>query len=213
MLTLVTDPVEAGLATSLARPGGNITGMSLMTPELSGKRLALLKEVVPTLSRAAILRSSSTPSYRLLLSETETAGRALGVQLQVAEVRGPTDFDRAFAVIARERVGALVVLPDAMFRNQMKRINHFAATSRLPTVYGFREFVESGGLMSYGPDVSDMHRQAATFVDGILKGAKPAHLPIEQPSKFEFVFNRKTANALGLTIPQAVLARVDHMIE
>lgn len=129
------------------------------------------------------------------------------------EVRGPTDFDRAFAVITRERVGGLVVPPDAMFRNQARRINDFAATSRLPTVYGFREFVEAGGLMSYGPDVPEMFREAATFVDRILKGAKPAHLPIEQPSKFEFVINRKTANALGLTIPQPVLSRADQIIE
>ena len=213
VLTLVTDPVEGGLVASLARPGGNVTGMSMMSPELSGKRLAMLKEVVPTLSRVAILRSSSTPSFRLLLGETETAARALGVQVQVVEVREPTDFDRAFSVITRERVGALVVLPDAMFRNQRKRIVDFAATNRLPTVYAFREFVESGGLMSYGPDLPDMHRQVATFVDRILKGAKPADLPIEQPSTFEFVVNRKALNALGLTVPQHVLFRADRVIE
>src|SRR5262245_6699440 len=213
VMTLVSDPVEDHIVTSLARPGGNVTGLSLMHPELSGKRLGLLKEVSPRVSRVAVFWSSSTPAYRVILSETETAARALGVQLRVVEVRGPTDFDGAFAAITKERVGALVVLPDAMFRNQHRRIIDLAAKNRLPAMYWSRELVDGGGLMAYGANFPDVFRQAATFVDKILKGAKPGDLPIEQPARLELAVNLKTAKALGLTIPPSVLGRADHVIE
>jgi putative ABC transport system substrate-binding protein len=213
VMTLVTDPVESGVVASLARPGGNVTGLSLMHPELSGKRLALLKEVIPRIFRVAVFWSSSTPSYRLVLRETEAAARALGMQLQVVEVRGASDFDSAFSSITKERVGGLVVLPDAMFRNQQKRILDLAAKSRLPAVYWSRELVDAGGLMAYGANIPDVYRQAATFVDKILKGAKPADLAIEQPAKLELVINLKTAKALGLTIPPSLLQRADQVIE
>jgi len=213
VMTLVSDPVEDHIVTSLARPGGNVTGLSLMHPELSGKRLAFLKEVVAKLTRVAVFWSSSTPAYGLVLSETETAARALRVHLRVVEVRGPKDFDSAFAAITRERIGALVVLPDAMFRNQHTRIIELAAKNRLPAMYWSRELVDAGGLMAYGASFPNVFRQAATFVDKILKGAKPGDLPIEQPARLELAVNLKTAKALGLTIPPSVLGRADHVIE
>jgi ABC-type uncharacterized transport system substrate-binding protein len=213
VMTLVTDPVESGIVASLARPGRNVTGLSLMHPELSAKRVALLKEVVPKLSRVAVLWSPSTASYRKVLGETQTAAHALGLQLRAVEVRDPTDFDSAFSAIARERAGALVVLPDALFRDQQRRILDLAAKSRLPAIYWSRDLVEAGGLMAYGANFPDVFRQAATFVDKILKGAKPADLPVEQPAKFELVINLKTAKALGLTIPQSLLVRADQIIE
>ena len=213
VMTLVSDPVEDGLVASLARPGRNVTGLSLMHPELSAKRIALLKEVVPKLSRVAVLWSPSTASYRKVLGETQTAAHALGLQLRAVEVRDPTDFDSAFSAIARERAGALVVLPDARFRDQQRRILDLAAKSRLPAIYWSRDLVEAGGLMAYGANFPDVFRQAAIFVDKILRGAKPADLPVEQPAKFELVINLKTAKALRLTIPQSVLGRADQVIE
>ena len=213
VMTLVTDPVESGIVASLARPGGNITGLSLMHPELTGKRLALLKEVVPKVRRVGVFWSAATPSYRLLLSETETAARSLRLQLYVVEVRGPTDFDNAFSAITRDRVGALVLLPDVLFRNQQKRILDLAAKHQLPAMYWSRELVDAGGLMAYGANIPDQYRQAATVVDKILKGAKPGDLPIEQPAKLELVINVKTAKALRLTIPQSVLVRADYVVE
>jgi putative ABC transport system substrate-binding protein len=178
-----------------------------MHPELSAKRLALLKEAIPKLSRVAVFWSSSTQARRLVLNETETAARALGVQLRVVEVRGPTDIDSAFAAIAREHVGALVVLPDPMFRNQQRRIFDLTAKGRLPTMYWSRELVDAGGLMAYGANIPDVCRQAAIFVDKILKGAKPGDLPIEQPAKLELVINLKTATALGLVVSRFVWKR------
>lgn len=213
VMTLVADPVESGVVASLARPGGNVTGLSLMQHDLSRKRLELLKEVIPTVSRVAAFWSSSTPSYRLVLRETEAAAQALGLQLQVVEVRGPTDFENAFSRIARERVGGLLVLPDAMFRNQQRRIFDLAAKSRLPAMYWSRELVDAGGLMAYGANVVDIHRQAAAVVDKILKGAKPGDLPIEQPTKLELVVNVRTAKTLGLMIPPSLLQRADRVIE
>jgi putative ABC transport system substrate-binding protein len=213
VMTLVSDPVEDGVVASLARPGQNVTGLSLMHPELSAKRVALLKEVVPKLSRVAVLWSPSTASYRKVLGEMQTAANALGLQLRSVEVRGPTDFDSAFSAIVRERAGALVVLPDALFRDHQRRILDLAATSRLPAIYWSRDLVESGGLMAYGANLPDVLRQAASFVDKILKGAKPANLPIEQPAKLELVINMKTAKALRLTIPPSILSRADSAIE
>ena len=213
VLTLVTDPVGDGFAASLARPGGNVTGLSMMHPELSGKRLALLKDIVPKASRVAVLRSSSTPLYAQLLRETEVAARTLGVQLQVVMVRDPGEFDNAFATLARDHAQALLWLPDQMFRNHLRRILDLTAKSRLPALYWSQEPVEAGGLVSYGANIPEMYRHAAIFVDKILKGAKPAELPIEQPTKFELAINLKTARALGLTIPHSVLLRADHVIE
>jgi putative tryptophan/tyrosine transport system substrate-binding protein len=213
VLTLVSDPVKSGLVGSLARPGGNVTGLSLMHPDLTGKRLELLKEVIPKLSRVAVLSNSANPIIPPLLRETEAAARALGIQLQVVEVRGPTEFDGAFSAMTRDRAGALVVLPDGIFQNERRRIAALAVKSRLPAMYAWREAVEDGGLMSYGASVPDIFRRAATYVDKILKGAKPAELPVEQPIKFEFVINLKAAKQISLTIPPNVLARADKVIK
>jgi putative ABC transport system substrate-binding protein len=210
------DPVTIGLVTSLARPGGNVTGLSLLAPELVGKRLELLKQAVPGVSRVAALWQPGFVGERTekdMLKEVEVAARALGVQLQFVEARGPADFDRAFSDMTRARAGALTVLGSAMFANERRRLVDLAAKNRLPGVYGFREYVDAGGLMAYGPNVADLFRRAATYVDRILKGAKPSDLPVEQPTKFEFVINLKTAKALGLTIPQTLLQRADHVIE
>ena len=210
------DPVTSGLVTSLARPGGNVTGLSNLAPELVGKCLELLKQAVPEVSRVAVLWQPGAIGERTekdRLKRAEVAARALGVQLQVVEARGPADFDRAFSDMTRARAGALTALPSAMFVSERRRLVGLAATNRLPAVYNAREFVDAGGLMSYGPNVADMFRRAATYVDKILKGTKPADLPVEQPTKFELVINLKTAKALGLTIPQSVLARADEVVE
>ena len=212
VMTVVSDPVESGLVGSLARPGGNVTGLSLMHPELSGKRLELLKEVIPKLSRVAVLSNLSNPIIPPLLRETEAAARAVGVQLQVVEVRGPIELDSAFGAMTRDRAGALVVLPDGTFQNERRRIAALAAKGRLPTMYAWREAVDDGGLMAYGASVPDILRRAATYVDKILKGTKPADLPVEQPLKFELVINLKTAKKISLTVPQSVLYRADKVI-
>jgi putative ABC transport system substrate-binding protein len=210
---ITTDPVETGLVASLARPGGNITGLSYMSSDLSGKRLDLLKEVVPKVSRIAVLSSPSSANAPPQMRETEAAARSLGVQLQPLEVRGPDDFERAFQAAIKERAGALITLDDAFVFTHRTRIVKLAATSRLPGIYGFREFVEVGGLMSYAANLSDMYRRAAYYVDKILKGAKPAELPVEQPTRFEFIINLKAAKQIGLTIPPNVLARADKVIK
>jgi len=210
------DPVTSGLISSLARPGGNVTGLSLLAPELRGKRLELLTRAVPGVTRVAVLWQPGGLGERTgkdQLKEVEVAARALGVRLQVVEARGPADFDRAFSDMTRARAGALTVLGSAMFANERRRLVDLAAKHRLPGVYGFREYVDAGGLMAYGPNVADLFRRAATYVDKILKGAKPADLPVEQPTKFELVINLKTAKALGLTIPQSLLGRADEIIQ
>ncbi len=207
------DPVGAGLVASLARPGGNVTGLSLQVPELGGKRLQLLQEVVPGVSRVAVLWNAANPYPALVVRETELAARTLGVQLQSLEVRGPDDFETAFQAATRGHAGALITVDDPLTVNQRARIVDFAGKSRLPAMYGVREFVDAGGLMAYGAHVPDMWRRAATYVDKILKGAKPADLPVEQPTRFELVVNMKTAKALGLTIPQSVLIRADQVIQ
>jgi putative ABC transport system substrate-binding protein len=213
---VAVDPVTSGLVTSLARPGGNVTGLSALFPELVAKCLEQLKRAVPGVSRVAVLWQPGAVGERTekdMLNEAEAAGRALGVRLQFVEVRGPADFDRAFSDITRARAGGLTVLGSVMFVNERRRLVDLAAKSRLPAVYVQREFVDAGGLMAYGPNIADLFRRSAVHVDKILKGAKPADLPVEQPTKFDLIINRKTAKALGLTIPPSLLARADQVIE
>ena len=207
------DPVVLGLVASLARPGGNVTGLSSMTAELGAKRLELLKEMVPRLSRVAVLWNPQGASSTFNWKEIQLPARQLGVQLHSLEVRSANDFDQAFADATRARAGALFVIPDPVITPNLKRIAGLAAKSRLPSIFHVSEFADAGGLMAYGADRGDMFRNAATFVDKILKGTKPADLPIEQPTKFELVINMKTAKALGITIPQSVLVRADRVIE
>jgi putative ABC transport system substrate-binding protein len=214
VMSLVVDPVGSGLIPSLAHPGGNVTGTSIMAPDLVGKQLELLMEVVPKISRVAVLWNPDNPGGVPQLRQTEAAARALGVRLQTLEARGPHELDSAFAAMTRERAGALVILNDAILGvNLSKQIAELAAKSRLPAVHGEPEYAQAGGLMVYGANRLDLERRAATFVDKILKGAKPADLPIEQPSKFELIINLKTAKALGLTIPPSLLQRADRVIE
>jgi len=210
------DPVTSGLVTSLARPGGNVTGLSILDPDLVGKCLEQLKQAVPGVSGVAVLWQPGGLGERTdkdMLKGAEVAARALGVRLQFVEARGPADFDRAFSEMTRARAGALTVLPSTMFLHERRRLVDLAARNRLPAVYPWREAVDAGGLMAYGANIADLFRRAATYVDKILKGAKPADLPVEQLTKFELVINLKTAKALGLTIPQSVLGRADQVIE
>jgi putative ABC transport system substrate-binding protein len=209
----VGDPVATGFVVSVARPGGNITGLANIASELVGKQLQLLREVVPTFSLVAVLWNPANPSNASQLREAKAAARALGVRVQPLEAQGPSDIDRTFVAMTREHAGALLVLSDSMFIAQRDRIADLAAKSRLPAVYGLRLHAEAGGLMAYGANLLDLVRLTATYVDKILKGAKPADLPVEQPTKFELVINLKTAKALGLTIPQSLLLRADHAIE
>jgi putative tryptophan/tyrosine transport system substrate-binding protein len=208
----ISDPVASGLVTSLARPGGNITGLSIVAVELSGKRLELLKEAVPKVTRVAFLWDSTNPAQAPQWREAQAAAQALGLQLQSLEVRSSNDFDSAFEAALRERVQALVTTPAALLGAHLKRIVEFAAKNRLPAMYAAPEFVDGGGLMSYTPNYTDLFRRAAVYVDKILKGAKPADLPVEQPIKFEFVINLKAAKQIGVTIPPNVLARADRVI-
>jgi putative tryptophan/tyrosine transport system substrate-binding protein len=214
MISGSADPVGLGFIASLARPGGNVTGLSYSVgPEIVGKELGLLKEIVPTVRRVAILSNPASPVQPLFIRELNSAARSLGVQLQPLEVRAPNEFEGAFAAMAKERVGALLVVADAMFVFHRRRLVDLAARSRLPAAYGTSATVEAGGLMSYGPSVRDLFRRSATFVDNILKGAKPGELPVEQPTKFEMWVNLKTAKALGLTIPPSLLLRADEVIQ
>ncbi len=210
------DPVTDGLVTSLARPGGNVTGLSVLAPELVGKGLELLTQAVPGVSRVAVLWQPGGLGERTekdMLKGAEVAARALGVRLQFVEARGPADVDSAFSEMTRARAGALTVLTSSMLFNERRRLVDLAAKNQLPAVYPRRESVDAGGLMAYGPNLADLFRRAATYVDKILKGAKPAHLPVEQPTKFELVINLKTAKALGLTIPPLLLGRADQIIQ
>ena len=212
----VGDPVTSGLVTGLARPGGNVTGLSLLFPELVGKRLELLKLVVPGVSRVAFLWQPGAIGERTeqdVLKEAEVAGRALGLRLQSFSARGPADLDTAFSDMTRARVGALTLSSSNMFQTEKRRLVDLAARHRLPGVYGFREYVDAGGLMSYGANAHDLFRRGATYVDKILKGAKPGDLPVEQPTKFDLVINLKAAKALDLTIPPSLLGRADHVVE
>jgi putative ABC transport system substrate-binding protein len=216
VFSAVGDPVAEGLVTSLARPGSNVTGLSLVATDLVGKWLELLKQVVPGVSVVALLlKPDATPdrAKEVRLKEADVSARALGVQLQVVEARGPADFDRAFSDMSEKGAGALVVLSTPAFDIGRQHIVDLAAKNRLPTVYSFRNYVDIGGLMSYGPNLADLHRHAATYVDKILKGAKPSDLPVEQPTKYELLINLKTAKALGLTVPPSLLATADEVIE
>jgi len=213
VMSLVNDPLGSGLVPSLARPGGNVTGISLMSPELVGKQLGVLKEMVPKVSRVALLRNPANPASGPQLREAEAAARTLGVRLQTLEARNPQEIDSAFAAMTRERAGALVVLTDSIFTNQRRQIAELAAERRLPAVYGNTEHAEAGGLVAYGANFLDLERRAATYVDKILKGAKPADLPVEQSTKFELVINLKTAKTLGLSIPASLLSRADEVIQ
>jgi len=214
VIVSVGDPVGAGLVASLARPGANVTGTSGMTTEVVGKSLGLFKQTVPKVSPMAVLWNPNNVVYQgQMLRETEVTAQTLGIQLQMFGARGPDEFDRTFAAIASARAASLLVLPDPIFSAHTARIADFADKSRLPAMYGLREHAAAGGLMAYGPNYADLYRRAASYVDKILKGAKPADLPVEQPSKFEFVINLKTAKTLGLTIPPGVLAIADEVIE
>jgi ABC-type uncharacterized transport system substrate-binding protein len=213
----VGDPVTSGLVSSFARPGGNVTGTSGGTPELVGKCLEQLKQAVPGVSRVAVLWQPGAfvgeRTERDMLKRAEVAARALGLRAQFVEARDSADLDRAFSEVTKARADGLTVLTSAMFISQRRRVVDLAAQNRLPAVYAWREFIDAGGLMSYGPDLADLFRRVATYVDKILKGAKPADLPVEQPTKFELVINLKTAKALGLTIPQSLLVRADEIIQ
>ena len=209
----LADPVRQGLAVNLARPGGNVTGLANLYPELAAKWVELLREALPGVSRVAVLWNAVNPGNALQMEATQVAARALGLRLQSVEVRGPDDFPGAFSAMTRARPEALLILADPLIGAYRTQIVAFTARSRLPAMDPFREFVEAGGLMAYSVDVPDMFRRAATYVDRILRGAKPADLPIEQPTKFEFAINIKTAQALGLAIPQSLLLRADRVVE
>lgn len=209
---MLADPVSAGFVSSLAKPGGNLTGLAGLAPELSGKRLELLKEIVPRLNRVAILGNPSNPNFRPVLKETETAASALGLQLQVLQVKEPVNLQSAFAAMTKARAEALSIIPDPMLVGEQKGIIDLAAKGRLPVIYGTSGVVDAGGLIAYAPSQSEMFKRAATYIDKILKGAKPADLPVEQPKKFELIINLKAAKQIGLTIPPNVLARADRVI-
>jgi len=213
VMAVVGDPVGMGLVASVPRPGGNITGLDLFSADIAGKRLELLKESVPRASRVAALWNPSNQITARQWKETQVAARTLGVQLRSLEVRRSDEFESAFRAATRGRAGALIALDDVLLFTHQTLIADFAAKNRVPAISGFREFVEAGGLMAYGTHLPALYRRAATFVDKILKGAKPADLPVEQPMRFELVINMKTARALGLTIPPSILVRADHLIQ
>jgi ABC-type uncharacterized transport system substrate-binding protein len=207
------DPVRTGLVASLARPGRNMTGVTMISGELAGKRLELLREILPKVRRVAVLWNPVNRDTEEQLNETRGAARSLGMQVEAYTARAPHELEGAFAAMARDRADAVFPLSDAMFGRQRRQIADLAARNRLAGMYHWRNYVEAGGLMSYGPNLTDLFRRSATYVDKILKGAKPADLPVEQPTKFELVINLKTAKALGLTIPQTLLLRADQVIQ
>jgi putative ABC transport system substrate-binding protein len=206
------DPVEAGLVTSLSHPGGTLTGMTFLSIELAGKRLELLREISPTVSRVAVLANPQHPGERREWQASQVAARSLGLELQYLQVRTSVDFDDAFGKIVAERFGAIDAFPDALVMLHRASIAAFAMKQRIPAISGWRDFAADGNLLTYGPSLWDSFRRLATYVDKILKGARPADLPVEQPTKFELVVNLKTAKSLGLTIPQSVLVRADEVI-
>ncbi len=213
VMVAVGDPVGTGLVPSLARPGGNLTGLSSIAPDLEGKRLDILREVVPTLSHVAMFFNSLNPFHVASMRQAHAAAQAMGIKLQEHDIRKSEDLDGAFAAIRKERPDALLILADRVFLHNRQRMMDFTEEQRLPNVNAYKELVEAGGLMSYGPSYEDMHKRAAIYVDKIIKGAKPADLPIEQPSKFTFVVNLKAAKALGVTIPPSLLTLADEVIE
>ena len=213
VMVAVGDPVGTGIVPSLSRPGGNVTGVTSISTEMDRKRLELLKEVVPNVSHIAVLWNAANPGQVVAEKQTQAAAQVLRMKVLSLGVRTKEEIEDAFAAIVRERPDALLVLTDRLLLHHRARIMAFAAQHHLPGVHGYRELVEVGGLMSYGPSYADMHRRAAYFVNRILKGAKPADLPVERPTKFELVINLKTAKALGLTIPQSLLQRADQVIE
>jgi len=213
VMVSVGDPVGSGLVASLARPGGNVTGLSGLFPERVGKQLEFLKEVLPTVSRVAVLWNPTNQLHALTVREADVAAQAVGVQLHLLEARGPDAFDSAFAAMTSAHAGALLVLGDAMFLTHRRRLAELAATSRLPAIYADRRFVEAGGLMSYETNRPGQWRRAAYYVDKILKGTKPADLPVEQPMQFELVINLKTAQALGITMPPSLLLLANEVIQ
>jgi putative ABC transport system substrate-binding protein len=212
-MTAVGDPVGTGIVASLPRPGANITGLSLLDTDLDSKRIELLKEAVPGLTRIAILWSANDPGMTLAFSRVEVAAQAVGLSLQSLAVREPGDFPGAFQAAHARRVEALIVTAQTFTLRHLVQILDLAAKHRLPAMYTIRGFVDAGGLMAYAPSLSDQFRRAATYVDKILRGAKPADVPVEQPTKFEFVINMKTARVLGLTIPPSLLLRADQLVE
>jgi len=213
VMASVGDPLGRGFVASLARPGGNITGVSNLAVALSGKWLEILKEALPKLSHVAVLRNADNPTHALFLAEAQRAARNLGLNVESLEVRSGADIDAAFALMLREHVGAFIVLPDPLLTGERVRIADLAARGHMPGIAAFRENVQVGGLMAYGPSLAANRRRAAVFVDKILKGAKPSDLSVEQPTKFDFVINLKTAKALGLTIPPSLLLRADQVVE
>ena len=213
MFAVASNPVGTGMVASLARPGGNVTGLSLQTTELAGKRLELLREIMPDLRRLALMGNADSPSLPLELDEVQAAARALGIEVGVFAIRRAADIAPAFAAFKEKAQALQVVGSDPFVQANRTAINTLAAAARLPTMHSGREYVEAGGLLSYGPSFADLFRRAGDYVDKILRGAKPADMPVEQPTKFELVINLTTAKALGLTIPEAFLLRADEVIE
>lgn len=214
IVAVVGDPVGTGLVASLARPGGNITGLTILAPDLSSKRLELLKEIVPQLSQVAVMYNPANPVYRTELQQTHDSARSLGLQIHPrVEVSDSKTLQESFIVISRERARSLMLLTDVMFYSMRSQILEYAAKSRMPVMYWGSEFTDVGGLVSYGPLMNELFRRTATYIDKVLKGIKPADLPVEQPTKFELVINLKTAKQIGLTIPPNVLARADRLIK
>jgi putative tryptophan/tyrosine transport system substrate-binding protein len=213
VMAAIIDPVASGIITNLARPGGNLTGQSMMSPDLVGKQLEMLKEVIPKLSRVALLSNPANPGNAPQVQHGQDAARALGVRIQPLKASTPSEIDSAFAAMTNEQAGAFIVVVDAMLLDHRIRIADLAARRRLPAIYGLSDHAEAGGLMAYGPNRLVMFHHAATYVDKILKGAKPGDLPVEQPTKFELTVNMKTAKALGITIPNSILVRAGKVIE
>jgi putative tryptophan/tyrosine transport system substrate-binding protein len=213
VMTSAGDPLGTGLVSGLARPGGNVTGLSLMSPDISGKRLELIEQIVPDVARVAIMWNATNPYPALVFRQTENAARQLKLEVQSLEVHTPDDVTSALEAAVREKANALITVEDPLTVNYRKQIADFAIKNRVPTMSGLREYVDAGGLLSYGPALADLYRRAAGYVDKILKGAKPSELPVEQPTKFELVINLKTAKTLGVTIPPDMLAIADAVIE
>ena len=213
VMAAVGDAVGSGFVTSLARPGGNITGLSFLSPEVRGKQLELLKELFPKVSRVVVFHDPTFYPVSKSLTEMEIVSRSLGLQVQFLEVRSPDEFEGAFKIAVEKRAGALLISAHPVFSVNRKRLADLVAKGGLPAMYPWREFVEAGGLIAYGPSLEDLYRRAAVYVDKILKGTKPADLPVEQPTKFEFIINLKAAKQIGLTIPQSVLYRADKVIK